>query len=130
MPLFRLTAGYFFVYTIQMEATLAPHCPKCGTEVSETDIFCPHCGFELKPHAIDTSVAKQVLIYSVSFFLAPFGLHYAFTYLKQPDEKAKMIGVASLVLTAVAIAVAIIVTQQFFAQSYGQLDLINSATGF
>ena len=126
----RLTAGYFFVYTIQMEATLTPRCPKCGTEVSETDIFCPHCGFELKPHAIDTSVAKQVLIYSVSFFLAPFGLHYAFTYLKQSDERARMIGITSLVLTVVAIAIGIIVVQQFFSQAYSQLDLINSVTGF
>lgn len=109
-----------------METILTPHCPKCGTEVSEADIFCPHCGFELKPHAMETSAVKQALIYFISFFLAPFGLGYAFKYLKQPDEKSKIIGIVSLVLTALAIVVAVIVTQQFLAQSYGQLDLINS----
>lgn len=75
---------------------------------------------------METSAVKQALIYFISFFLAPFGLGYAFKYLKQPDEKSKIIGIVSLVLTALAIVVAVIVTQQFLAQSYGQLDLINS----
>ncbi len=113
-----------------MEPSTGMQCPQCGMAVSEKDIFCSHCGFELKQHEIDTSVAKQALIYLVSFFLAPFGLGYAMKYLKQSNGKAKIIGVVSLVLTALAIGVMIIVTQQFLAQSYSQLDLINSATGF
>lgn len=113
-----------------MGPTSQTRCPKCGEGISEKDIFCSHCGFELKPQAIDISVAKQALIYCVSFFLAPFGLHYAFTYLKQRDEKAKLIGVASLVLTVIAIAIGVIVVRQFFSQMYGQLDLLNSAAGF
>jgi hypothetical protein len=54
-----------------------------------------------------TSISRQVVIYLISFFIAPFGLWYAWKYLRQDDKKSKIIGVVATALTIVAVATAI-----------------------
>jgi hypothetical protein len=54
-----------------------------------------------------TSVSKQIIVYLISFFLAPLGLWYAWKYLKQDDRKSKIIGAVVIALTIVSIAFAI-----------------------
>jgi TRAP-type C4-dicarboxylate transport system permease small subunit len=54
-----------------------------------------------------TSVSRQLIIYLISFFLAPFGLWFAWKYLKQDDRKSKKIGVAAIALTIISVALAI-----------------------
>lgn len=92
-----------------MEAIYYP-CRYCGNQVPPDAYFCPACGKQLREKELSTSVAKQILIYAVSFFLPPLGLMWTFKYLKQESQKAKNIGIISLVLTVVAIAVAVWVT--------------------
>ena len=58
-------------------------CSSCHNTVSDSANFCPQCGKKIKEPPLSTTVARQILIYCVSFFLAPFGLGYAFKYLKQ-----------------------------------------------
>ena len=53
------------------------------------------------------SFSRQVIVYLISLFIAPFGLWYAWKYLKRDDEKSKIIGVVAIALTIVAVAVAI-----------------------
>ncbi|MFA6407191.1 MAG: zinc ribbon domain-containing protein [Candidatus Paceibacterota bacterium] len=106
-----------------MESTFQKRCPKCNTEVSHDAYFCLHCGEPLKEGEIDISVAKQIRIYLVSFFLAPFGIGYVIKYLKQKEEKPKVIGVIALILTILAIVVVVYLTQKTFEQ-YSQLELI------
>ncbi len=79
-------------------------CSSCGTTVPAGAYFCPRCGFNIRVTPINTSTNKQIIIYLVSFFLAPFGLGYTVKYIRQSDPKARMIGVASLVLTIFSIA--------------------------
>lgn len=79
-------------------------CPSCGAILPADAVFCLKCGAKLREVTVSTSVGKQTVIYLVSLFLAPFGLGYAFKYLKQSDPKAKEIGAVSLVLTILAIA--------------------------
>lgn len=107
-----------YCYNAYVEPTPKKQCPKCGVEISEADYFCPNCGNILKSKPGSTSVLKQVLVYSVSFFLAPLGLGYAFKYLRQPDRKSKMIGGISLALTVVAIAVVFLVARGYLEQQY------------
>lgn len=102
-------------------------CPKCGHEVSDDDLFCSNCGHPLKSRPEDTSILKQVLVYFVSFFLAPFGLGYAFKYLKQSDKKSKTIGMISLILTCLAIITVIVVAKEYLEQEYGFINLINNS---
>lgn len=99
-------------------------CPSCQAVASTTANFCAQCGKKLKDTPLSTSVGKQIVIYLVSFFLAPFGLGYAFTYLKQPNTKARTIGIISLVLTVLAIVAVISIATAFMKSMYGSLDTL------
>lgn len=101
-------------------------CPECGHEVSDEALSCPNCGHPLKSRTENTSILKQILVYFVSFFLAPFGLGYAFKYLKQSDKKSKIIGIISLILTFFAIITVIFIAKKYLEQEYGLLNLINN----
>jgi hypothetical protein len=67
--------------------------------------FCPNCGKPLRIMPPATTVSRQIVVYLVSFFIAPFGLWYAWKYLKQDDKKSNIIGVVVIVITIAAIAV-------------------------
>jgi hypothetical protein len=62
-----------------------------------------------------TSVSRQIIVYLISFFLAPLGLWYAWKYLKQEDQTSKIIGAVAIVLTLVAVALTIWTTAGLFA---------------
>jgi len=101
-------------------------CPACGHEISDEAVSCPNCGHPLKSRSENTSILKQILVYFVSFFLAPFGLGYAFKYLKQSDKKSKIIGIISLILTFFAIITVIVIARKYLEQEYGFLNSINN----
>lgn len=109
-----------------MEPNIQKLCPKCKAEVSAEAYFCPNCGQVLKSRPADTGIPKQILIYLISFFLAPFGLGYAFSYMKQPDKKSRTIGMIALGLTILAIAATILLAKGFLDAEYG---MINSLSG-
>jgi hypothetical protein len=88
-------------------------CPYCHAPVSATENFCPQCGKKLKEEPLSTTAGKQAVIYLVSFFLAPFGLGYAYKYLKSPDPAARRIGIIVIVITVIAIAIMIWATKAF-----------------
>ncbi len=98
-------------------------CPLCHNAVSDSANFCSQCGKKLKEPPLSTTVARQILIYSVSFFLAPFGLGYAFKYLKQRDRKTRTIGIVSLALTILAIVSVILISKAFMDSLYGSFNL-------
>lgn len=121
-----------------MDSPLQKQCPKCkaaakeeaeprpydGREVSETAYFCSNCGQSLKSRPEDTSIPKQIVIYFVSFVLAPFGLVYAFRYLNQPDKKSKIIGAISLVLTILAIIAVIFTGKAYLEKQYSYINVV------
>lgn len=88
-------------------------CPRCSASLPADAIFCPHCGNKVKD-PLSTSLVKQVVIYFVSFFLAPFGLGYVFKYLKSGGKTERMIGYVALSLTIIAIGVELWVGVGFF----------------
>ncbi len=109
-----------------MESAVQKQCLKCRAEVSEAAYFCSNCGQSLKSRPEETSIQKQILVYFVSFFLSPFGLGYAFKYLKQSDKKSKTIGAISLILTVVAIMAVIYIGKAFLEKEYSTINLISN----
>ncbi len=101
-------------------------CPKCKAANPAAAYFCSNCGQVLKSKPSDTSIPKQILIYLVSFLFAPFGLGYAFIYLKQPDRKSKIIGWVSVALTVISIVLVIALAQGFLSQYSRMLNSIGS----
>jgi hypothetical protein len=82
-------------------------CSTCNTPIPSSASFCPGCGRALKIVRLSTSLSRQAIVYLISFFLAPFGLWYAWKYLKQEDNRSKKIGIMAIALTAISVAVAI-----------------------
>lgn len=73
-------------------------CPKCKTITLPNYNFCPSCGSKLK-NVVDVTVGKQIILYLMSFLLPPLGLLPGIRYLKNPDEKAKHIGLIMIFIT-------------------------------
>jgi hypothetical protein len=61
-----------------------------------------------------TTVSKQIIVYLISFFVAPFGLWYAWKYLKQGDNKSKEIAIVAIALTIISVAITIWATAGLF----------------
>jgi membrane-associated HD superfamily phosphohydrolase len=82
-------------------------CPDCKQKVSETDVFCSHCGKQL---SFDQPLSglQKFKIYAVSFLLAPFGLYWFFKYYREGGEEKKMIAKRVLIITVVAIVTMIL----------------------
>ena len=107
-----------------MEASTA--CNVCKQPIQVNWNFCPNCGNTLRIKPLPTSVLKQLLIYAVSFFLPPFGLGYAFKYLRQDDRKSRIIGIISIILTILSI-VMVEITFKAFMDYYSKI--LNSIGG-
>lgn len=88
-------------------------CKVCRQPIQISWNFCPNCGNTLRERPLSTSFGKQLLIYSISFFLPPFGLGYAFKYLKQDNPRSKIVGVIAILLTILSIAGIIIAFKSF-----------------
>src|SRR6266550_1376127 len=89
-------------------------CPKCQTTNPASNFYCLHCGKKLKEPPVSTSIGKQILMYSVSFLLPPFGLGWAFSYMRQANPKAKVIGWIILLLTTISLVLTIWITWVVF----------------
>ena len=100
-------------------------CPSCHNTVSDSANFCPQCGKKIKEPPLSTTVARQILIYCVSFFLAPFGLGYAFKYLKQRDPKTRTVGIVAIALTILAIVSVILISKTFLDLLYAPFNSLN-----
>jgi hypothetical protein len=89
-------------------------CSSCNAKMMPSANYCSNCGNSLRTMPPATSVARQIIVYLISFFLAPLGLWYAWKYLKQDDQTSKIIGAVSIALTIVAVALAIWTTAGLF----------------
>jgi hypothetical protein len=82
--------------------------------------FCSNCGKPLRTIPLPTSVPRQIVVYMASFFLAPFGLWFAWKYLRQDDQKSKMIGCIAIAFTIAALAITVWTIAGLF-NSFNQL---------
>lgn len=98
------------------------HCNKCLNALQPSWNFCPQCGNHIQNVSLSTTWQKQLIIYSVSFFLAPFGLHWGMQYLRQPTSKEKIIGGISVVLTILAVLIGAYYLYYTINSTYSSLD--------
>jgi hypothetical protein len=91
-------------------------CPVCQFKIQSDWFFCPNCAKELKEKIPEISIGKQILIYSVSFFLSPLGLGWGLKYVRSNDNKTKTIGIISIVLTVLSIILMSIAFKSFIDQ--------------
>lgn len=90
-----------------------PTCPKCHTKVRESDYYCFNCGTNLKPAPPSISASAQMVLYLKCLLIPPFGIVWAYKYLKQPDTNSKLVGVIAIVITLAATVALIIFTNNF-----------------
>jgi hypothetical protein len=76
-------------------------CPKCQQLVKNTDNFCYNCGKNFHPLPPPTSAADQLFLYLKTILLPPLGLFWGLRYLRQSDNKSKVIGLIVIVVTVV-----------------------------
>jgi len=95
-------------------------CPICKFSVQNDWFFCPNCAHELKEKIPNITLGKQLVIYLVSFFLTPLGLGWGLKYIRSKDNKVKMIGAISILLTIISI-VMMIAAFKSFAEQYGKM---------
>lgn len=91
-------------------------CPVCHANMNSGWYFCPNCGKELKSAPLNISIGKQIVIYLVSFFLTPLGLGWGLKYVVSKDPKMRMVGIISIALTILSIALLIGISKNFIDQ--------------
>jgi hypothetical protein len=106
-------------------------CPNCKQNIAAQDFFCPNCGKKIKDKPQSTTVLRQIYVYLLSALLPPLGLWPAVKYLKQKDNKSKMIGYIAVALTVISVVISLwwyfnfikTATQQINQQLNGELNL-------
>ncbi len=99
-----------------------PICTKCHTTIRPTDYFCFNCGNNLKPTPPSISLMDQIVLYIKSILLPPFGILFAFKYLKQTDSKSKIVGIVAIVLTVISLIVSIVLFADFMKTLNDQVN--------
>lgn len=92
------------VYNENMDEMLV--CPGCHVAVRPTDYFCFNCGKNLHAAPPGTGPADQIKLYLGSVFLTPMGIIWGLRYLRENDEKAKIVGIVAMILSVVTMIVA------------------------
>jgi len=101
---------------------LQVNCPNCKQNILSSDYFCPNCGKKIKEKSLSVTVGRQILVYLLSFLLPPLGLWPAVKYLKQKDEKSRIIGFVAITITIISIAITVWLTLSFLDTFNQQLN--------
>ncbi len=97
-------------------------CPACHTAVRPTEYFCFNCGKNLRAAPPGTSLMDQIKLYLGSVLLAPMGIFWGLKYLKESDDKVKIVGVVAMILSGVTFIIAAQYTVAF-------INSLNSQVG-
>jgi len=101
-------------------------CPSCKSTVPAGTYFCSNCGKQLKDKTPSATLSRQIIVYLVSLFLPPFGLYYAWKYLKAGDYESRKIGIIAIVLTIISTIVTLWLAEGFISSIYQSLNEINN----
>ena len=105
-------------------------CPQCGSPVSPDVYFCPNCGKKIKNPPPSTSFKAQLGVYFVSLFIPPFGLWYAYKYLRRGGNTENKIGYAAIILTIIGIWLAVWMAQSLINSLNQALSVLNNPVNF
>lgn len=108
-----------------MDESQQASCKYCYASISGYFYFCPNCGRMLREK---TTISRQIVVYFVSLFAPPFGLIYAWRFLRQEGSKSKIIGVVALVLTMISIAAVFWIFAGLIKSVNEQINALNSGS--
>ncbi len=97
-------------------------CSSCHIVVKPSDYFCSNCGKNLHPVPLGVTLLDQIKLYLGSVFLAPMGIIWGMRYLREKEEKSKIVGVIAMLLSVVTLIVAIQYTVNFANTINSQVD--------
>ncbi|MDD4931672.1 MAG: zinc ribbon domain-containing protein [Candidatus Colwellbacteria bacterium] len=101
-------------------------CPSCRFPAIQDAYFCYNCGKPLRPKLESISIGKEIIVYLVSFFLAPLGLYFTVKYIRQPGEVSRRIAIISMIITAVAVIIAAYSINTFLQSAYQSINSLNA----
>lgn len=80
------------------------YCTKCGQEVMEEAVVCPHCGCEVKTPKKDETNGMAIAGFVCSFFIPLLGWIFGGLGLKKSKEtnKGRGLSVAALIISTVS----------------------------
>lgn len=104
------------------EVVTSAVCPSCHVAVKPTDYFCGNCGKNLHPVPLGTTVVDLAKLYLGSVFLAPMGIFWGMRYLREKEDKSKIVGIVAMLLSVLTLIIAIQYTVTF-------MNTINSQVG-
>lgn len=87
-------------------------CRYCSQPITTFDYFCPSCGKKLKDKPVSTDFWPLVWLFALSALFPPFGIGRTLRYIKADEEKAKMMGWISLIVTIFAFTLTIWITKR------------------
>jgi uncharacterized membrane protein YqaE (UPF0057 family) len=73
-----------------------------------------------------TTSSKKIIVYAISLFLPPFGLWYAWKYLKYNNYESKKIGVVAIILTIISTVITLWLATGFINSVFQSLNEINN----
>lgn len=89
-------------------------CPKCHAILLPNTNFCPTCGYQIAQGIQKISIGRQIYVYCIAFFLPPFGLVWAFKYLKSASPQQKKVAWIIIGLTVISLLISIWIIGGFF----------------
>lgn len=105
-------------------------CSSCKYVLQSAWYFCPNCGKQFKESPLVISIPKQIVIYGVSFFLAPFGLSWGLKYVRSKDRKVKIVGIISIVLTILSVTLLIVSFKYVMDQYAATLNSLTNGQNY
>lgn len=120
------------VVVVEVEAgNMNLTCPRCHTQVRETDYFCFNCGKNLKPKPVSTSIDTLLLYYLGTILLPPLGLWWGIRYLKNPDHPSKIHGLVLITITSIEVLLLVVWSVNFINNVNSQVNQqLNTLQGF
>lgn len=97
-------------------------CPKCHVAVKPTDYFCYNCGNNLKPAPPSISITGQLVLYTKSVLIPPFGILWAVKYLRHDNSKSKIVGIVAIILTLTSLIISSIMFKNFVDNVNNQVN--------
>lgn len=95
----------------QQNESVAPlpstYCKFCSATVSVGDYFCRDCGKKLKEKPVSLGPLPLLWLFVLSAFLPPFGIGLSIKYIRDQNEKARVVGWVSLLITAIVIILSV-----------------------
>ncbi len=98
--------------------------------VRATDFYCYNCGKNLHPAPLQTDTATLIALFIKTILLPPLGLIWGLRYLRQGDDRSKIVGIAAMVITVIEIILVVQWTVSLLNGVGGQMNNLQGLQGF